>query len=62
MNKACGVLAEWEGDDADGMTLAAGIWEVRGGCDFCGLGANVVGAGGRVRWELVEEGGGGKFS
>ena len=41
------------------MTLAAGMLEVRGGCDFCGLGANVVGAGGRVRCELVEEGGAG---
>ena len=57
MNRACGVLAECEGDDADGMTLAVGIWEVRGGWDFCGLGANVVEAGGRVRWEVVEEGG-----
>ena len=57
LNKACGVLAEWEGDDAEGMTLAVGIWEGRGGCDFCGLGANVVGVGGGVRWELVGEGG-----
>ena len=56
MNKAWGVLAEWEEDDSDGMILAVGIWEVRGGWNFCGLGANVVGAGGRVRWEVVEEG------
>ena len=40
-----GVLAECEGDDAEGMTLAVGIWEGRGGCDFWGLGANVVGVG-----------------
>ena len=25
LNKACGVLAVWEGDDAEGMTLAVGI-------------------------------------
>ena len=54
------VLAEWEGDDADGMTLAVGIWEGWGGCDFCGLNAYVVGAGGRVRWEVIEEVGDGR--
>ena len=57
MNRACGVLAECEGDDAEGMTLAVGIWEGRGGCDFWGLGANVVGVGREVRWESDWEGG-----
>ena len=62
MNRACGVLAECEGDDVEGMTLAVGIWKGRGGCDFWGLGANVVGVGGKVRWELVGEGGGWGYS
>ena len=57
LNRACGVLAECEGDDAEGMTLAVGIWEGRGGCDFWGLGANVVGVGREVRWESDGEGG-----
>jgi hypothetical protein len=39
------------------MTLAVGIWEGRGGCDFWGLGANVVGVGREVRWESDWEGG-----
>ena len=32
------------------MRFAVGIWEVRGGWDFCGLGASVEGAMGKGRW------------
>ena len=58
VEQSMGVLADWEEDDADGMRLAIGIWEVRGGWDFCGLGASVVGAGGRVRWGGLSRRGG----
>ena len=53
-------MAEWEEDEAEGMRLAVGIREVREGWDFCGLGASVVGAGGRVRWGVVEKRGAGR--
>ena len=32
------------------MRLAVGMWVVRGGWDFCGLGASVEGAMGKGRW------------
>ena len=45
-----GVLDECEEDEAEGMRLAVGFWEVREGWDFCGLGASVEGAMGKGRW------------
>ena len=46
VKKAWGVLDECEEDEAEGMRLVVGIWEVQEGWDFWGLGASVEGTGG----------------